>query len=69
MFLCNLVVKHVNEFKKVHTEYPLKLNVVTRDFHFMNAKWQTAASQSLKATAAVDSELSGRLSLNECTGK
>jgi hypothetical protein len=46
------------EFKKVNTKYSLKLNVVTRDFHlFMNAKLQTAASQSLKATAsaAVDS--------------
>jgi hypothetical protein len=38
------------------------VNVVTHDFHlFKNAKQQTAASQSLKATAsaAVDSELSG----------
>jgi hypothetical protein len=43
------------------------VNVVTHDFQlFTNAKWQTAASQSRKATvsAAVDSELSGRLSLS-----
>lgn len=39
------------------------MNVVTHDFHlFMNAKWQTAASHSPQASAAVDSELSGHLS-------
>jgi hypothetical protein len=41
------------------------MNVVTNDFHlFMNAKWQTVASQSMRAPAAVDSELSGHLSLS-----